>query len=676
MTGGGVCGAGWDTLVRMSRVTRVAVLLAGAGVASLGWAQSAPVGSASVVASGSSAGSQAGSSAAAGGSATAEQSAAAAVPTLKATAQLVVVDVVVTDRNHQPVHGLTAKDFSLAENGTAQTINHFEEHSAASVADATKLAPMPKLPPGMFTNYTPAAPMGSVTLILLDSLNTPIGDQAYVHQQLLAYLKSRPPGARIAIFGLSTHLVLLQGFTSNPDILRAAVEQQKGKASFLLDDKVGGGGLQDSQADVYEDQDPDAFHDGAIPDRVIAALRQFDAINETLQIEVRTKYTLDAMNEIARYVAGMPGRKNLIWFSGAFPLDILPDDTGQLYNAFAAMGSSEDEYRETITKLARSQVAVYPVDARGVATSSVNDASSTKNYMGPRGQARLNADNAKFLNQNAAEHSTMDVLAADTGGEAFFNTNNLTEAVSKAVEDGSNFYTLSYAPTDQKQDGTERKIKVQLSRPGATLAYRAGYYADAPEKKPATETASGAPATSAGQDSLRVAMQRGAPTPTEILLKVAVARLSTGGKTEDQAATGNFPAATIKGPYQRYGVDYAINPGDLVFLRGEDGKIHIDYDALIYVYDANGDLVNWMGRTHPIAGTADQLKRFVQHGIQAHQEISVPAKGVYFLRIAVHDRNRDRYGAVEVSTSQVRDAVAESAAPATAGTPAVPTAAK
>ncbi|HEV2618453.1 MAG TPA: hypothetical protein VGU23_00775, partial [Acidobacteriaceae bacterium] len=132
-------------------------------------------------------GSQAGSS----GAGADGQSGGGAVATLKAAAQLVVVDVVVTDKDHRPVHGLTAKDFSVAENGTPQVVKDFEEHTAASVTDATKMAPMPKLPPGVFTNYTPAPATGSITLVLLDELNTPAADQAYVRQQLLAYLKSR-----------------------------------------------------------------------------------------------------------------------------------------------------------------------------------------------------------------------------------------------------------------------------------------------------------------------------------------------------------------------------------------------------------------------------------------------------------------------------------------------------
>jgi VWFA-related protein len=598
------------------------------------------------------------------------------VPTLKTAAQLVVVDVVVEDRNHQAVHGLTAKDFSVAENGAPQRMEHFEEHKALSVTDATKFPPMPKLPAGIFTNYTPAPANGALNILLFDSLNTPLADQSYMRQQMLDYLKTVPAGTRVAIFGLSTHLVLLQGFTSDTSVLREIVEKSQGKgskSSFVLEDKVGGAGIQDSLTDDLEDQATDSNYSEPVPARVIADLRDFDAIHDSLQLVVRTKYTLDAMNEIARYVSGIPGRKNLIWFSGSFPLDVLPDETGQQLNAFMAMESSDQEYYETIAKLSRSQVAVYPIDVRGVTMSSVNDASS--HYTGSLAAKRMRQDEAKFLDTNAAEHSTMDVLAADTGGQAFFNTNNLTAAVTKAVQEGSNFYTVSYIPTDQRQDGKERKIKVQLARPGLNLSYRTGYYADLPEKNgkggaKQTDAASLAAAASEGQNEQRMVMMRGAPAPTEILIKVAVARMTPGNTTEEKVAAGNLAAPTTQGPYQRYSVNYAIAPGDLMQVTGEDGKIHIDYDALVYVYNENGDLVNWVGRTHPIVATADDVRRVATRGILTQAEVSVPAKGVYFLRIAVRDRNRDRYGAVEVATTQVKDVVAANAEPPAAGVPA------
>src|SRR3984885_14229950 len=122
-------------------------------------------------------------------------------PTLHASAQLVVVDVVVTDKNRKPVHGLKSSDFTLTEDNAPQVLNHFEEHSARTAADATKFQEMPKLPPGIFTNYTPEPVSGSVDVLLIDALNTPVKDQLFVRQQLLTYLNSAEPGTRMAIFG-------------------------------------------------------------------------------------------------------------------------------------------------------------------------------------------------------------------------------------------------------------------------------------------------------------------------------------------------------------------------------------------------------------------------------------------------------------------------------------------
>jgi len=589
------------------------------------------------------------------------------VTTLKANAQLVVVDVVVTDSSHRPVHGLKAADFTLAEGNVPQAITHFEEHTALTAADATRFADMPKMPPGIFTNYTPAPANGAVNVLLLDSLNTPMKDQAYVRQQLLAYLKSAPPGTRVAIFGLTTRLIFLQGFTSDPETLKNIMTKENGKASPLLDDEVGGGGTQNSLADDLEDmgEDPD----------IVANLRQFEAEQQSLQLQLRAKYTLDAMNAIARYLAGIPGRKNLIWFSGSFPINILPDATGTLPNPFAVMASSEDEFRDTVALLARSQVAVYPIDARGLFNAPMLDASSSRNYGGRTGNARMQQDQSKFFNDTAEEQGTMRSMAEATGGHAFVNTNGLAQAVTTAIDEGSNFYTLTYTPSNSVRDGKLRKIKIQLARRGFNLAYRQGYYADRPNN---IKSANVGPATAAAtpdgglppQATERMAMMRGAPTPAEILMKVSVVPMSST-ETEETAAPGNMLAAKTHGPYRRYSVNYAIDPGDITLLRTADGKIHADFDLIIFVYDSDGGLINSLGHGFKITATMDQVKQMFAQGIHQHEEISAPAKGEYFLRIAVHDEHRDRYGAVEVATSQVRNVVPATAA---APTPAAQTA--
>ncbi|HEY4379665.1 MAG TPA: VWA domain-containing protein [Acidobacteriaceae bacterium] len=583
---------------------------------------------------------------------TSPQPAPAPVKTIKTNAQLVVVDVVVTDSKHKLVHGLKASDFTLTENSTSQVVKNFEEHTALTPADATKFAPMPKLPLGIFTNYTPTPANGAVNLILLDSLNTPMRDQAYVRQQLIAYLKATPPGTRVAIFGLSTSLFILQGFTSDPVLLRTVIEKGLARGSALLDDKVGGGGIQNSAADTFEDLGGDPT--------ILANMRDFEAATQSFQLQLRAKYTLDAMNQIARYLSAIPGRKNLIWFSGSFPINILPDTSGTQANPFIAVASSEDEFRDTVALLARSQVAVYPVDARGLFNSPMTDVTTTRNYGGPKGNARMNQDNSKFFNDTAQENQTMLAMADATGGHAFLNTNDLAKAVATAIDEGSNFYTFAYTPTNPERDGKLRKIKIQLARSGMTLSYRRGYYADDPDrirttlKADAATTAATAPSP---HETMRLAMTRGAPTPSDIILKVGVVPMPPTTQIENAPADGNQPSPKLHGPYRRYSVNFQIDPKDIVFFHGPNGKILSDFDVIIFAFTSDGELVNSLSRTIHISTTLDQVRQMFAEGVFDHEEISTPAKGEYFLRIAVHDLHRDHYGAIEVATSSVRNVV-------------------
>jgi VWFA-related protein len=598
------------------------------------------------------------------------------VATLHSGTQLVVVDVVVTDKNQKPVHDLKASDFTLTEENVPQVVKHFEEHTALTPADATKFPAMPKFPPGVFTNYTPEPVNGAVNLLLLDTLNTPLTDQANVRQQLVAYLNSTPPGTRIAIFGLSSQLTILQGFTSDPALLKAVASTKLGKNSPLLQDAVGGNGIQNSTADDLEDAGADAT--------TVANLRQFDAQQQSFKLDLRIKYTLDAMNQLARYLSSIPGRKNLIWFSGSFPISVLPDSTQTLTDPFAVVADYEKEFRDTVNLLARSQVAVYPIDARGLTNASIFNAATTRNYAGTRGPARMTQDLNKFSTDTAAEHSTMSQMAEATGGHAFYNTNGLTQAVATAVNDGSNFYTLTYTPANPVRDGRFRKIKVQLAHQGSNLSYRHGYYADDPDHAPLTTK--GQPQQTKVADSavttasptrlqtMRAAMMRGSPTPTEIIMKVGVFPVGPSTQTEDNPAPGNILSDKVHGPFRRYNVSYAIEPADITFLRAPDGKIHASFELVIFVFNPDGLLVNRLSTPVQIASSLDELKKNVARGIQYGQQISAPAKGEYFFRIVVHDLPHDRLGAVEVATSEVKNLQPPTAPPSPSAPPASPAA--
>ncbi len=568
-----------------------------------------------------------------------------AITTIRARAKLVVVDVVVTGRDRKPFQGLQQSDFSLTEGGVPQTIKSFEEHKSLSAAEAAKLVPPPTMPPGIFTNYQAAPVNSAVNILLLDALNTPLKDQAFVRAQLLEYVKNAKPGNSIAIFGLSTKLSMLQGFTTNPDILRTAIKRSSGQTSSLLDDAVGTG----TQTIAEQAADLGLAN---------AGLNDLESIQQSFQLQLRAQYTLDAMSVLARYLANIPGRKNLIWFSGSFPIDILPDVSSP--DPFLAVASSEKEYRETINQLARSQVAVYPIDARGLMTLPMFQASNSGSRYA-RSSTAMGDDLNAFAGSQASELGTMRSMAHDTGGEAFVNTNGLSQAVAKAIDAGSNYYTLSYTPTKAKYNNEYRKIEVKLSHSGYNLAFRRGYYADDPNSPSATTsaaqsvTATNRATAKPDANSMLQAMVHGLPGSTEIIYKVRIVPATL--TPEDNPAKGNLLGAkgfvAVKGPFRRYLIDYAAAPDDITFALGTDQLYHCGLEFVTLAYQSDGQLAVATTNEVEAALTLDQVTAMRRGGLKYHQEISVPAKGDYFIRTGIHDVTGNKIGSVELPVASV-----------------------
>ncbi len=572
--------------------------------------------------------------------------------TMKATTQLVIVDVTVTGSHGVPVHNLKASDFVVLEDNVSQNIKAFEEHT--SVEKPVVPVKQPPLPPGVFTNFSPIPPKETLNVLLLDTLNTALEDQFFVRAQIKQYLKSAQGGTRIAIFGLARHLYLLQGFTSNTEILRAAVDRKgSSKSSPLLDDPVGGGIGDVPLSQQYDD----AFGnlDSAGVARAIAGLKQFEAEQNSDELQLRAKYTLDSLNQIARYLSGLQGRKNLIWFSGSFPINILPD--GSLNRPFAVVASSEDEFRQTTNLLARSQVAVYPVDARGLTISPTMKAASPITSSYSRNPTAFVKDDAKFYDQLADQRSTMLRMAEQTGGHAYLNTNDLSHAVSDIIENGSNYYTIAYSPANTKWDGRYRKIQVRTPQNSFTLTYRRGYFADDPQ----TSSAISASRVAATQpinsfDPMRTAMMHGAPDPTQIIFQVRVVPASA--TKEDKLAPGTAAGSNpskMKPPYRRYNVIFAADPRHIHFTKSSNGDYLGEIQFVTYVYDRDGQLITRTGNEVHANLPSSEYAALFRGGLHFVQQISVPDKGDYYFRIGVHDTDGDHVGAVEFPVAAVRN---------------------
>ena len=145
------------------------------------------------------------------------------IPTFKAKARLVLVDVVVTNNKGEPVTGLKREDFEVLEDGKPQSVSTFEEHKGEPPTQIK----LPSMPPNVYTNFPLVQTADSVNVILLDALNTPTSDQVYVHRQMIKYVKTIPPRTRVAIFTLASRLRMLQGITTDSSLLLAAINNHK-----------------------------------------------------------------------------------------------------------------------------------------------------------------------------------------------------------------------------------------------------------------------------------------------------------------------------------------------------------------------------------------------------------------------------------------------------------------
>ena len=548
-------------------------------------------------------------------------------------ARTVVVDVVVTRRNGQPIEGLPKEDFLVAEDGHPQTIATFEEHTARPSVQAG----VPELPPNIFTNIPRVKPADSVTVLLLDSLNSPPEDQRAVRDQMLKYVKGLQPGKPVAIFELGKRLRLVQEFTGDSALLAEALSRHKGGASMLKPEAE----MVADQQTLIEPGEAKEPGSSVASEVFLAPVQTSQTASQT---DDRVKATLEALQELARYLTAVSGRKNVMWVSAAFPLAILPDPNlnTPFSSSFSAARNYEDEVRETDTLLAAAQVAIYPIAATGLVTNSQNIEEAAKTPEAAKMEPIASEHDTRARNP---EHATMDQIASETGGIAFYDANGLDETLARVTDQGAHFYTLTYTPTNSEQDGKYRKIEVKLTTKTYQLAYRRGYYAAGGKVIPAR----------AGEHPLLAFMRPGMPDSTQIRftlkiqpetsLPVASGAPETGNEV-DKSRTPAGDNRKLKGPLTRYTVEFGIPARDLIFDTASDGARRSGIESMLVVYDQDGKPQNWMLRHFDLHWDAAHYELVQVHGIHLRLEIDVPKRGVY-LQCGVYDQLSNQAGTLE-----------------------------
>jgi len=576
---------------------------------------------------------------------------------LQVQVRRVPVDVVVTDSHGNPVRGLTKDDFVLKEDKSVQNLLSFDYFDGSAPSYVPKK--LPELPANTFVNLPGEPEQGPLYVLYYDMVNTYPEDQGTFHRELLDFVDKARPGTRIAIFVNADGLHMVQGFTSDHALLRAAINS-KGPGPHM----------------------PPLFLEGETFGR-----QDMGAAISNLQF-------------LAEYLGGISGRKNLIWLADKFPVpqgpvfmatsgnEIMNKEAFVVRNAFAAM--------------MRSQVAVYPVDLKGAVVYAENSQSPTGDadqnpspwgeYAGAKngasgggGAGGLGGIGTGAAGQNTLEGSTTSIagqtiglsgysvtsvdqfreeyIAKATGGQAYYSKNNISVTLRNAVESGLSYYTLSYSPTNSNFDGSDRHIEITLARKGDyKLSYRNLYYAMADDAAQTHEEGSTVQArfvAAKAEDTLYANIEHGAPMLHDLLFS---AHLSVSGApvmatAEQMAQLEDSPAffrtrhkdrplkplAPVK--LQKYLIDFGVFDPQLKALAGEGGKpAKLEFAAA--AYDADGRLLNSI-LNEGLASDEPDLNGKIGALFHAEQELEVPP-GAKSIRLAVRDKLNNRTGTFEV----------------------------
>jgi VWFA-related protein len=548
----------------------------------------------------------------------------------------VIEDVTVTDSHGKPIQDLAQSDFRIFEDGAEQRVVSFEEHRQAPVEPMQ----LPPLPANTFSNLADSKDAGPLNVILYDLLSTAPEYQHYAHDQLVAFLKTRPPG-RYAIFVLGNRLVLLQGFTANQDALMAAANSRyaTSKPSYV----------DSPDKDIHEQSDKvaaDLNPLDTVGAQAAELLAQMENNERDFRQDEEVEITEDAFTAIAQFLMPLAGRKNLLWLSGSFPMAVLPETSDS--NAYQSQRNYTAGQKKVADLLNLSHTAVYAVDVRGLMINPAFSASSRVDlrqhggggsvYNAPGQVNPAVRQQQRFATSQAAEHDTLSHIATETGGTAFFNTNGLKEAFAKAVDEGSDYYTLTYEPSDKKFDGSLRKIRVELSRHGYDVSYRRSYFAD--------DLAS----VAHDVDSLGVALTLGTPQIADLpfLTHLTVGKPAPATPVQ-LAALAKFRGEAEVKPVdvQPYAVDLAVLARHVTLTPGENGSQHLALEFAALAYGPAGQRLNGSRMQLRNTLTPEMLTATQKSGYRYRLLVDVPITARY-LRVGVRDNLSNRLGVVEL----------------------------
>jgi VWFA-related protein len=370
---------------------------------------------------------------------------------IRASSDLVRIDVEVTDKSGKPIKGLRADQFTVTDDGKRQEISSFSYSDIEGIESAAAAEDKPIVVP--VDNEGPNAPSADaisdqlrdrrLMVLFFDLTSMQSDDLIRAHDAATKFVKEQMTKADlVAVVAFSSKLVVLANFTNDHAALDKAIAQLTSTSISDLSNPLYAA-AENGEYDVQE-------YTGAAytPDET-----EFNVFN--------TDQKLAAVEGMANVLSAFPGRKALVEFTGGIT------QTGE---------ENRTQLRAATDAANRADVSIYSIDSRGLfatppgGDTTTNAATGTSMFTG--------ASVFHQTDQREDSRDTLATLSTDTGGKAFFDLGDLSQALPKIQQDNTGYYLIGYRlGADVKRDGRWRTIRVKVNAPNAHVRYREGYYA-------------------------------------------------------------------------------------------------------------------------------------------------------------------------------------------------------
>ena len=519
------------------------------------------------------------------------------VDVVKITTNLVQIDAVVTDRKGNHVTDLRADEMEMLENGKPQKITDFSYIKLARAAAAdnkpaeTNATPIPGPPKRLRREE-----VRRTVALIVDDLRMSFDSVRFTKEALKKFLDEQlQPTDLVAIIRTAGGTGALQTFTSDRQQLYTAVDKLKWVPRI--------GNSAQAFANIRQETMQIAERN------MLDNTNELDDLNQ-MRKDLFAVGTLGALNYVIKGLREMPGRKSIILFS----------DGLQIFNPSEPTGSSRllNSLQLLLDLANRASVVINTIDVRGLATLGLTAVDNTWNMSPAQVEAKLAQRKANFFDSQ----SGLNYLAAQTGGLAIRNQNDMNGGVKQIMQDQAGYYLVGYRPDDATFDSVKGRtrfhhVSLKVKRPGKyAVRTRTGFYGVTDEK---LETAKEGP-----QQQLMGAL------------------LSPFANSAVQLRLTSLFANETEGSVLRSFLH--IKGSDLTFTKEADGSHKAVFDLVAVTFGEDGKLVDQFADQHTIHLTDAVYQKVSRYGFTFNTTTPIKKPGAYQFRTALRDVPSNRLG--------------------------------